>query len=110
MSPHITPLTVSHFNMHLNLKSARLIAMCKRSFIFLGTPGIGPFGFVGTNVPGFPSGHPLGAKWKMTDHGYVIDRAEFQHPMSPHNGKYIVHAKGFSSVKLTILFYKNKVF
>ena len=29
MSPHITPLTVSHFNMHLNLKSARLIAVCK---------------------------------------------------------------------------------
>ena len=26
LSPHITPLTVSHFNMHLNLKSARQIA------------------------------------------------------------------------------------
>ena len=80
----------------------------KNSFI-LGAPGIGPFGFVGTNVPGFPSGYPLGTKWKMTDHGYVIDRAEFQHPMSPHNGKYIVHAKEFSLVKLSILFYKDKV-
>ena len=33
LSPHITPLTVSHFNMHLNLKSARQIAACKRTLI-----------------------------------------------------------------------------
>ena len=32
LSPHIAPLTVSHFNVHLDLKSARLIAVCKCSF------------------------------------------------------------------------------
>ena len=63
-------------------------AFKKDSFVILGVPGIGPYGFVGTNVPGFPSSYPLGTKWKMTDHGYVIDRAAFQHPLSPHNGKY----------------------
>ena len=53
----------------------------------IGVPGIGPFGFVGTNMPGFPNGYPLGTKWKMTDHGYVLDKG-FQHPMAPHTGKY----------------------
>ena len=54
---------------------------------FLGVPGVGPYGFVGTNVPGFPTGYPLGTKWKMTDHGYVLDRSGFQHPLSPHSGE-----------------------
>ena len=48
---------------------------------------MGPYGFVGTNVPGFPTGYPLGTKWKMTDHGYVLDHAGFQHPLSPHSSK-----------------------
>ena len=54
----------------------------------IGVPGVGPYGFIGTNVPGFPTGYPLGTKWKMTDHGYVLDHSGFQHPLSPHSGKY----------------------
>lgn len=56
-------------------------------FNFLGVPGIGPYGFVGTNVPGFPTGYPLGTKWKMTEQGYVLDHSGFQHPLSPHSGE-----------------------